>query len=97
MPNFLALTDKTTGTSHQGRGLIEVDEKLCAHLGVEVHPVDFYHGWVDWMALYLHNDWASVRKAYEDETPERAAIRKPVLDFLEANYDLNSYATIGRR
>lgn len=92
MPNILRLTDRKTGASHEGRGLIEVDEKLCAALGVPVDPVHFHRGWVDWIGLYVTNDWSKVRDGYRDE-PDRA----PILDWLEANYTLDGYAMIGRR
>ena len=91
MPNFLELTDRVTGKSYQSRALIEVDERMCEALGVTVDPVTFYMAWVDWMPLYVTNDWAKVRAAYSD-CPDRASI----LDFLETNYELAGYATIGR-
>lgn len=98
MPNYLRLQDKQTGESHEGRGLIAVDEKLCQALGVPVDDVKFYRGWVDWVCLYLNDDWAGVRKM-ESETsfdPDYYQERKVILDWLEDNYHLGTYATIGR-
>jgi hypothetical protein len=100
MPNFLRLTDKTTGQSHEGRGLIEVDEKLCAALGVPVDEVSFYLGWVDWMPLYVCDTWDKVREAYEPYkdklSPEAWERKTAIIDWLAEHYDLNSYAMIGR-
>jgi hypothetical protein len=92
MPNHLMLTDRNTGETHQGRALIAVDEKLCEALGVPCHDVHFYMYWVDWMPLYMTNDWQKVREAYADE-PKALAI----IDWLSERYSLDGYATIGRR
>lgn len=98
MPNFLRLVDKQTEQAHEGRGLIEVDEKLCAGLGVPCDEKSFYMGWVDWDTLYVTDDWAKVREMYVGhDTPERAELRKPILDWLEEHYELAGYAMIGRR
>lgn len=99
MPNILALTDKETGERHEGRGLIEVDEKLCKALGVPVDPVTFYLGWVDWMILYLVNDWDKVKAEYTPENYKDGdwlAKRIAVIDWLSSHYDLDGYAVIGR-
>jgi hypothetical protein len=97
MPNFLRLTDLATGIGHENRGLIEVDEKLCAALGVPCDETNFYQGWVDWMGLYVTNDWAKVFKSYEEsDSPERWEIRRPILEWLREHYSLDGYAMIGR-
>jgi hypothetical protein len=92
MPNHLCLVDKVTGNSHMSRDLIEVDEKLCAGLGVPCDPVGFYLGWVDWMAFYVSDNWDAAREALSFRDAKVDAI----VDWLEANYNLNSFATIGR-
>lgn len=101
MPNILALTDKVTGERHEGRGLIAVDEKLCKALGVPVDDVAFYLGWVDWMILYLVNDWDKVKAEYTAENyPDGGdwlTKRIAVIDWLSSHYDLDGYAIIGRR
>lgn len=93
MPNFLRLVDKQTEQAHEGRGLIEVDEKLCAGLGVPCDDKAFYRGWVDWDILYVTDDWAVVQKAAAGSSPEA----RRIIDWLEANYHLRGYAMIGRR
>lgn len=91
MPNFLRLKDRVSGTSYQGRALVQVDEQMCAALGVECSSTQFYQGWVDWMPLYITNDWAKVREAFKD-----APDYLPTLNWLAANFELDSYARIGR-
>lgn len=91
MPNFLRLKDKETGVAYEGRDLIAVDEKLCEALGVPCSEEHFYLGWVDWDGLYLTNDWNKVKEWYKES--ERA-IR--VIEWLEKNYSLDSYAMMGR-
>ena len=98
MPNILVLVDKKTGKRHEGRGHIEIDELLCKALGEPVDPVDFLGGWVDWMALYLNDTLDEVIASYkETDTPERWALREPILNWLNEHYALNTYAIIGKR
>lgn len=108
MPNYLRLTNRETGVAHESRGLIEVDEKLCAALGVPCDDNSFYLGWVDWDILYMKNDWDEVRAFYRNIkfTPEedkrfdtRAWLLKrlEVIDWLAEHYSLDGYAMIGRR
>jgi hypothetical protein len=99
MPNILVLVDRETNERHEGRGLIEVDEKLCAALGVGCDDTTFLRGWVDWWCLYMNEDWEGVRKA-EKETgfdPAHYAKRAEIIDWLAGHYTLNGYAVIGRR
>jgi len=58
MPNCFQLIDKTT---EQAEKFSVIDDKLCAHLGVEPHPKHYYRGWYDSIGLAL-----AVGKSFEE-------------------------------
>jgi hypothetical protein len=51
MPNYIKYVRASTG---QTAPLAEVDEEICAHLGIEVDPVHWCYGWFDSIGL-LHS------------------------------------------
>jgi hypothetical protein len=80
MPACIQLIDKVTG---EPEVFATIDNKLCAHLNVEPHPVRFYAGWYDCVCLLLSmgKTYAEVRTIYHD-CPDILS----VLDFLEPRY-----------
>ncbi len=88
MPNCFSLT--RNGETAPAT-LTEVDEALCAHLGVPVHPVQWVRGWYDLegFALAMGRDWDWMRANFD---PDRA----PIVDFLAANYTPDCWSERGR-
>jgi len=89
MPNCFTLTPKG---ATEPEALQSIDEKLCKLLGEEVHPRLYVHLWVDveGLALACGKDWAWMREHFDAE-------RKPIIDFLEANYTPDAWAEVGGR
>ena len=50
MPNYFKLIDKTT---EKPAKFVDIDEKLCVHMGVEPHPKNYLYGWYDFIGLGL--------------------------------------------
>lgn len=89
MPAVLALRDKKTGQHIEDRRLIEVDELICAHLGIAVDPIDFARNWVDNIGfrLSIGTDFETIKKSYEGLDEQKMAITQ----FLDDNYFNASY------
>ena len=86
MPNCFTLTLKG---QDKAALLTDVDEAICKHLGVEVHPTKYVYSWFDSIGFALAHgkDWEWIKERYKDY-PEDLAIA----DFLEANYTVNAWA-----
>lgn len=103
MPNCFQLTKKG---DNEPSTLNSIDEAICIHLGVEVHPQVYCAGWYDYIgfALAMGKDWAQIRqrladtvREFPDEgTTEWAAVMGKILQFLEDNYTADAWATVGR-
>ena len=50
MPNCFQLIRKTTG---QAEKFSVIDNEICAHLGVQPHPVYYHNGWYDSIGLSI--------------------------------------------
>lgn len=90
MPNCFALTRKGC---NEPESLIAVDEAICAHLGVEIHPVNYVDGWYDSVGfmLAMGRNWQQIREAgFSGKNLPK------IIDFLEANYISSAWAEIGR-
>ena len=91
MPNCLTLTSKAT---NEPTSFVQIDEEICAHLGVPVHPTKYVHGWYDTIGLCL-----AMGKTFDEqrrifaECPELLKI----IDYLDEHYIPDSWAEIGRR
>lgn len=86
MPNYFTLTLKGQTTPSP---MTYVDEALCKHLGVEVHPVRYVEGWFNTIGLSLAcgKDWDWLRNQYKDYPKDL-----DIIDYLEANYTLDAWA-----
>lgn len=92
MPNCFTLTRK--GETEPAR-LSAIDDAMCAHFNVTPDADRYYRFWVDieGCALACGRDWDWIRANMDDEEGSR----KPIVDFLEANYTPDCWAEIGRR
>jgi len=93
MPNCFTLTRKSDPAAGPVK-LTLIDEELCAHLGVEVHPSNWCFGWYDIVgfALAMGKSFAEIREFCEDYEDLH-----PIIDYLDANFTTNAWAEIGRR
>jgi hypothetical protein len=79
--------------------LVEVDNRICEHLGETPDEVKYAHYWYDIIGfkLALGRNWDDIRKDFAEnvaESPQYAdeyAILGKIVDFLEANYDTNAF------
>jgi len=89
MPNCFCLTSKLT---NRITPFAQIDEELCAHLGVEVHPTKYAFGWYNCIGLAL-----AMGKTFEQqrvlfkEDPELLRI----IDFLDQHYTPDAWSTVG--
>jgi hypothetical protein len=89
MPNCFTLTPK--GATEPEK-LADIDNKLCAHFGVEPDPEHYYQMWVDieGLALAMGRDWQWMRENFDPE-------RLPIINWLDEHYTPDAWAEIGRR
>ena len=83
MPNCFTLTP--IGATEPAT-LASIDEALCAHLGVPVHPSQYHARWVDLegFALAMGKDWNWMRENFDG--------REPIISWLESNYTVDAFA-----
>lgn len=87
-------TDKETGKEIS---FLTLDERICAHVGDEVHPNDYCRGWRMQVAF-----WLAIGKSFEFiENMHREDgvwddYLGPVVEYLRDNYDTNKQHSIGR-
>jgi len=93
MPNCFTLTRKSNPEAGPVQ-LALIDEELCAHLGVEVHPQYWVHGWYNTIGLMLSvgKSWDEGREIFKDSD-----VLLPIIDYLEANFITDAWAEVGRR
>jgi len=93
MPNCFSLTRKSNPEAGPVK-LTLIDEELCSHLGVEVHPEYWVHGWYNSIGLMLAmgKSWDECREIFKDSD-----VLLPIIDYLEANFITDAWAEIGRR
>ena len=80
MPNYFQLIDKTT---EKPAKFVDIDEKLCAHMGVEPHPKNYLYGWYDsiGLGLAMGKTWDEMRTWWDDNSP-----MQKVINYLEERY-----------
>lgn len=90
MPNCYQLTRK--GDDKPSR-LVDVDEALCAHLGLPIDPVLWVMNWgnIEGLCFALGKTMDEIRAI--DPNPKREPLRK----YLEENYIVDAWAEVGRR
>lgn len=75
-----------------------VDEELCAHLGVEVHPKWWVEGWYDFIGFLVATGsplgGEELRKKVEELNDP--AMTK-ILAYLEEHFTSDNWTEIGRR
>ena len=76
--------------------LAKIDEEICAAVGDPVDPVKYCRMWFDIIGfqLAIGKSFAEVR---EHLVKYNWPTLLPVLDYIEANFDANSWTQIGRR
>lgn len=74
--------------------LAKIDEKICAHLGVEVHPVHYAEGWYDTigfqLAIGIELDSEKMRERVQRDTDIFPRLPE-VLEFLVVNYQSKAW------
>lgn len=82
MPSCFSLTKRG---HNRPSNLQDVDRDICEHLGVKVDPMNWYSNWYNTIGLSLAigHSFEKIKEFF----PERAQ----VIDFLEQNYDVNSW------
>ena len=53
MAAYLSIRHKETGEVFNGRKLIDVDNMMCAALGVAPDPEKWFMGWMDWAGFAI--------------------------------------------
>ena len=84
MPNYFSLTNKETG---EVENLADVDNALCAHLGVEPDERHYYAHWKDYLGLCLAmgQTWEKINEQFHyDDYPQ-------IIDWLESHYEVKSW------
>ncbi len=74
MPNFFSLTRK----SDPAAGPVSantLDEEICAHLGVEIHPTNYHVYWYDSIGfrLALGMTWDEIRGRFREQEEDANA------------------------
>ena len=98
MPNCFQLTLKG---QDKAALLSDVDEALCKHLGVEVHPTRYVYGWYNSIgcALACGKDWDWMRQQYQarqaNDSEDDYSKEFAILDYLEANYTAEAWYAHG--
>lgn len=100
MPNNFALHKKNTPPEEPSLAdLVRVDEEICAHLGVEVHPDKYVAKWFDWIGFAI----ACGKPLGSDELRTEIALyvregcdpRLPeILAYLEQHYTSEAWASL---
>jgi hypothetical protein len=77
--------------------LAVVDEELCTHLGVEVHPTRFHANWYDTIGdlLAYGHGYPEIRALYEEHGGESTGLAITIIDFLESTYDVYTWRVSG--
>ncbi len=86
MPNAFQFIAKATG---EAENFNDIDEKLCAFLGVPVDPAEYHRGWYDcfgWPAS-MGQTFAEMR----ERGHARDAIGHKMLDWLDEHYTINAW------
>ena len=86
MPNCFTLTLRGAA---EASSLASVDEAICEHLGVPVHPTRYVRGWYDTIGLGLAmgKPLSRIREIYSDDP---AMLR--IASFLEEHYTVDAWA-----
>lgn len=96
MPACFQLTRKgETGPT----ALQAVDEELCRHLGVEVHPKWWVDGWYDSIGFAIATGTALGSQELRDRVagyPDQGRLPE-ILAYLEEHFTSDSWTEIGRR
>lgn len=82
MAAYLSLRHKETGVTYTDAGLVQVDEMLCAHLGVEPDPVNWFMGWMDWVGFSIAVSGKSVSDALAHHMDMDSPLGAPCADTL---------------
>lgn len=100
MPNYFQLVKKG---EKEPTALNAIDEELCAHLGVGVHPKKWVRGWYNAIgfALALGKSWEQMREIFlppipagnvmnDEEKADREEMAK-IIDYLEEHYTSSAW------
>jgi hypothetical protein len=94
MAAYLVLNRKSDGRLFSGKDLIEVDELLCKHLGVQPDEKEWHWGWMDTVGLSLATGktFNEIRKMYiVPELGSEVETAKAIIDWFENEFDNASY------
>ena len=97
MPNCFSLTKKG---EKEITKLTKVDEEIADLLGLPCDPEKWTVGWYDTIGLGLAmgKNWNDLRKWWPKEDPKYAnSPAHAVIDYLEANYNVDAWYECGRR
>lgn len=92
MAAYLSLRHKETGALYTGAALVQVDEMLCAALGVEPDPVSWHAGWMDWIGFSLaYRADKPVAEVLGMISPNARANERAILDWFIATFENESF------
>ena len=85
MPNYFRLINRET---NEGDKFADIDDKICAHLGVAPHPEKFYESWYDLLGLDMATgaSWQMMRERWNYD---KTLIR--IVDYLEERYRIEAW------
>ncbi len=89
MPNYVRYSLKADKRSVTCQ---EVDDLMCKHFGVPTDPTKWHHNWYNHIALLqsVGRTYEELREDYKDYKPFG-----PILDWMEATLDVDSYYSPG--
>lgn len=92
MAAYLSLRHKKTGVLYSGGALVQVDDMLCAHLGVEPDSVQWCEGWMDWIGFAIaYRSDKSVAEALAPMRKNARANERQIIDWFVSTFENESY------
>ncbi len=91
MPNCFTLTPKG---SKEPESLAKIDEAICNHLGIPIHPTKYVEDWYDYLGfgLAMGKTFPELAERFRDDPP-----LLKIAQFLDEHYTADVWAEIGRR
>jgi hypothetical protein len=90
MPNSFQFINKTTGKADK---FVEIDERLCAAMGVECHPTRYFRGWYDAFGFQaaIGKSFADMKLGYKEDIEAGDEMLGRMLDWFDENYTTSAW------